>query len=158
MLNSLIGLGAFPLTSALAGEDACGQVLGETKWEKGKKSRNRFFLSLGLLNVAPFVYFALLFQFMGAYIDLSSTLSIHFILQILFIGFLSLSVFAFYNFFLGLVIWQPCGGSFFYTEYELNEIKKNKTLYNHSWSYIVAGFIYPAIPWVIFVFLKALCL
>ena len=98
MLNALIGLGAFPIANAFAREDIIGRDWsGEYVYSKTKTSRWRFLLSLVLLNVAPFIYFAFVFGF------LSSVEAVPSILQILSLALLSLSVFAFFQFFLACV-------------------------------------------------------
>ena len=118
------------------------------------------FLSLGLLNIAPFAYFAVAFQSIGGLIgDQISTDLGYGISQILSIGLLSLSVFAFYQFYLGFVTWKPCGTSLFYTQHELKKLRKKRAFYQHSRYHIKAGFLYLVIAWlsiILIVLLRAI--
>lgn len=147
MLNSLLGLGAFPIGTAFAGKDV-ERIKGALRSVKGTRSRDRLCLSFVLFNFLPFIYFGVGFQLIGDFVgEFPSPDSFHAIAQILFIGLLSLGVFAFYRFFLGLVIWQPKGYSFFYTPYELEEQGKKRAIYPSPRIHILSGFIYLA-PWL----------
>jgi len=150
MLNSLIGLGAFPVAAAFAFKDVENRVCGKPIWRKGYRSFRRLVLSIILLNFFPFIWFAFIFHNIEDFIgNLSLTHLPHTIFQILSIGLLSLSVFAFYRFFLGLIVWQPCGNSLFYTPYELEEHIKDRAIYPSSWRHILAGILYLIIPWLV---------
>ena len=149
MLNSLIGLGAFPIAAALAREDVeTRDDKGQPKWKPGNKCRNRLILSIILVNLVPFIYFALAFHVVGTFFgklpstDLTTT-------QIFCIGLLSLSVFAFYRFFLGLIVWKPCGSSLFYTPHEFERINERRAIHPSSWRHCLAGFLYLIIPWLV---------
>jgi len=114
MLNSLIGLGAFPWGHALAGKDLKTRINGKPKYIKGCRSVNRLLLAIFILNILPLLYFALVFQLIDLF--LGKCLSDNFwwgMLQIIFIGGLSLGAFAFYRFFLCFLVWRPRGYSFF---------------------------------------------
>jgi len=158
MLNSLIGRGAFPITSALSFRDMVGRWNdnGEPIWGRGYTSLRRLFLSVAVLNIAPLVYFAIVFQFIRFIGDISSSCPINTITRILSIGLISLSVFAFYYFFLGLAILQVYGRPAFYTPFQYREQLKNRAFYPSTKNHIVAGFLYLLVPWIITVFFKAI--
>jgi len=139
MLNSLFGLGAFPISHAWARVDVIKRVKGKPLYVEGTKSRQRFWLSLLLLNFAPFVYFGITFQCIGVIGDIPSTNFLYTILQIVFIGFLSLGVFAFYHFFLGFVTYYR---NRFYTQYDLKRLMNKRAIHPRSRNHILAGFTY----------------
>jgi len=154
MLNSLIGLGAFPISHFLAGVDVIKRVKSkdecmpcEPKFDKGTKSRNRWFLSIVLFNILPFGYFAYVFQNINLIGDVTST-------NIVFIGFLSLGVFAFPQFFFCVITSNI--GNWFYTQYDLERIKNERAIHPCSLSHLVAGLTYFLIPLLLFLLLKAL--
>lgn len=153
MLDSLIGRGPFPITSALALKDMENEVWGEPKWAKGYKSLKRFGLSLALLNIVPLVYFARIFQLIDGFIGHT----INTIAQILSIGLLSLGVFAFYYFFLGLSMLKSKRTPLFYTPYEFNKlIMKRETIYPRAWTHILAGILYLTLPWLMILFFEVI--
>ena len=156
MLNSVIGLGAFPIGATFAGKDVKERdSYGYPKWIEGSRSRNRLCLSVVFLNILPFIYFAVAFQFIDLIGDIPSTHLLNTIGQTLFIGFLSLGVFAFYQFFLGCVTWKPCGHSWFYTSYELDEHIEKRATYPSSRKHILGGVLY-LFPLLVLVLLKAI--
>jgi len=63
MLNSVAGLGAFPFAEALQRKDLVkiDKKNGDT-WEKGPITKRRLCLSSVVLNLLPFLYFALCLQ------------------------------------------------------------------------------------------------
>ena len=154
MLNSLIGRGAFPITSALSCKDMEGRkekmekdAKGEPDWKTRDRSCRRFVLSIFVLNVFPLIYFAVAFQSMGYIGDVFSTTNFNAIFQILSIGLIALSVFAFYYFFLGAVTWKKNDTPVFYTEYQWKEQYAEKVFYDSVKNHFIAGALYLALPW-----------
>jgi len=147
MLNSLIGLGAFPLARALAGKDLMNV---EEPLVKGSRSRRRCFLSFFLFDIFPFVYFALGYQFPGQYMkSFPSDNPVLATLQIVSIGTLSLGVFSFYRLFLAAMVWKPCGSSLIYTVPELENHKRKRGLHEKASLHAFAALGYLAVPWLI---------
>jgi len=144
MLNSLMDLATFPIAHFLAGEDIIHRDWsGEYVYAKRNTARKRFLLSLGLLNGAPLFYFALVFQ------SLSSIRTAPTVLQILSLALLSLSVFAFPQFF------QSCVTSrrirkHIYTPFIFRRITDKKGFHPNPWYHVLAGIIYWAIPLFVF--------
>lgn len=157
MLNGAIGLRAFPLASALMCKDMVKKECHKRpKFEEGWRSLRRVFLSIWLLNVFPFIYFAFAFHFIGYFIgDLPSGNLICTIIQVVSIGILSLGVFAFYRIFLGFIVWK---WKVFYTQCEYDEIVWKRSLYHRSsLPHFVSGILYLIIPLVVIFLSKAIC-
>ena len=172
MLNSVVGLRAFPLASAFAGKDYVGKndlnPLGKGEnweekwkgsWEDGYRSFKRLILSVIFLNILPFTYFAAVFQFIDDFIgtlpsDLFCTIG-----KVLLIGFLSLGGFGFYRFFIGLALLKHKENYVFYTDSELKEIVKKRKLYPISSCYIFVGFVYtlPGLVIVLISLMRLFC-
>jgi len=158
MLNSVIGLRAFPLASAFAFKDYMGQNDQDKPiWEKGYRSFKRFVLSFVLLNILPFIYFAVAFQFIEKIIGNLPSANLFFtIVQVVFIGFLSLGVFAFYRFFIGLAILKHKKNYVFYTEIEYEKHIEKRHVYPSSCHLILVGFVY-LIPWLVMILTSLIC-
>jgi len=137
MLNALIGYGAFPIANAFAREDIIGQDdwSGKYVYSKTRTSRWRFLLSLLLLNFAPLFYFALVFQ------SLSSTKTAPTVLQTFSLALLSLSVFAFFQFFLACA---TCRGfrKHTYTPFHFRRVINDKGFHPNPWYHLFAGIAY----------------
>lgn len=147
MLNSVIGLRAFPLASAFAFRDYVSKNDEDEVWEKGFRSFKRLILSFTLLNILPFIYFAVALQFMGQFSgNLPSANVFDTIFKVVFIGLMSLGVFAFYRFFIGLAILKRNENHVFYTEIEFKDIQ-NRAVYPSSRHFMLVGFVY-LVPWL----------
>jgi len=145
MLNALIGLGAFPIANAFAREDIIGRDWwGEYVYSKTKTSVKRFLLSLGLLNGAPFFYFALVFQF------LFSVKTVPTVLQTFSLALLSLSVFAFFQFFLACVTCRRIRNHI-YTPFHFRRVINEKGFHPNPWYHLFAGIAYLAVSLFVFV-------
>jgi hypothetical protein len=145
MLNSVIGLGAFPVGEALALRDLVEIRNGEKKWVKGFKSSKRLVLSVVILNLSPLLYFALIYYPIG---DILSS-NLYSWTQIFCLGLLSLSVFGFYRFYLGAITWKSCGNLLFYTEEEARKHTAQRDIDPSPWAHIFAGFGYLVLPWAV---------
>jgi len=145
MLNSLIGIATFPIAHFLAGEDIIGRDWsGEYVYSKRNTARKRFLLSLGLLNIAPIGYFALIFQ------SLSSIETAPTVLQILSLALLSLSVFAFPRIFQICVTYRKIRNHI-YTPFIFRRIMDERGFHPKPEYHFFAGIIYLAIPLFVFV-------
>lgn len=157
MLNSVMGLRAFPLASAFAFKDYVNKKNKDDPWEKGCKSFKRVMLAFTLLNILPFVYFAIAFQFIGKFIgNLPSADIFHTVVQVVFIGLMSLGVFAFYRFFVGLATLKRNGNHVFYTETEFKKHIQSRWVYPSSRHIILTGFVY-LMPWLAMILISLVC-
>ncbi len=160
VLSSLVGRGPFPISSAFALKDLkIGKKkkgtkdVHETEWVKGYRSLRRLTLAVILLNLLPILYFALTFTQLGSLIGENVSTAF----QIISIGFMGLSVFGFYYFFLGFSMLRYNGELLFYTDFEHGElIKERRTIYPESWSHFLSGTLYFAIPWLTVFLFKGL--
>ena len=144
MLNSLMDLATFPIAQFLAGEDITGRDWnGEYVYSKINTARKRFLLSLGLLNFLPITYFALIFQ------SLSSIKTAPTVLQIFSLALLSLSVFAFPQFFQILVTYRKIRNHI-YTPFIFRRIMDERGFHPKPEYHLLAGIIYLAIPLFMF--------
>lgn len=157
MLNSVIGLRAFPLASAFAFKDYVNKKSKDDPWEKGYRSFKRVMLSFTLLNILSFIYFAIALQFIGEFIgNLLSANVFHTVVQVVFIGLMSLGVFAFYRFFVGLAILKRNGNHVFYTETEYEKHIQSRWVYPSSRHIILVGFVY-LMPWLAMILIALVC-
>lgn len=167
MLNRVMGLRAFPVASALARKDIIKveedgfmrrhpweKLESKKKWENGKKSLRRLLLSFIFLNGFPLFYFATTLYFLeGLKIEIPSTNFFVFVIQILFIGLLSLGVFTFLRFYTGIITLKRNKDYFFYTKVEFEEYIKKRDIYPNSSYHILFGIFY-LIPWLVLTILS----
>ena len=156
MLNSVIGLRAFPLASAFAFKDYVCKYQ-DNPWKKGYRSFKRLILSFTLLNILPFIYFGIALQFIGKFIgNLPSADIFHTVIQVVIIGLMSMGVFAFYRFFVGLVILKRNDNYVFYTKAEYEKHIQERWIYPRSRYLIFVGFVY-LMPWLTMVLISLIC-
>lgn len=152
MLNSVLGLRAFPWGFALAGEDLVWKGNGQS----GPKSRRRLLLSIALINALPFAYFGFAFHFMSElsqfFGKVLSTCLFCTVVKVVFIGFLSLGVFAFLRIYIAMVTWRYRGDYLFYTKYEYDKYIRKRYIHPYLCKHLCAGLIH-LIPFLMLLFL-----
>ena len=123
---------------------------------QGNKSGKRVLLSLAVINALPFLYFAITFQLIGVLLDdiqvadsaTGLEQAIANALPVFDVGILSLSVFAFYRFFMGCLVMKCNGEPCFYTESEWEEHQRERGIYGCWQVHFLAGLLYLLIPWL----------